>query len=296
MLFDKKERKFNIQTIVLSYDWKPLIIIKDPYEEIYPFWQLLYVSRGSIEVSRDGETQTVKAGEIIFRPPNQKSILICEKNCELYLGIIDFICDAEAMNFFGTHPIALDTAEQKQISDIIKEASAFCKEDNFNASWKEHDPNTLWQDGSLNTLWQDLISSSLESFLIRIYGRMKGIFLSESKLYKSNTHNNISDKVNQINLFLENRRFENITIEEIASIMHDSPNTIMKYYKKEMNESIIDHFLNLKLQTAIHLIRVSKMNFTEISEMLGFSSFNYFSKFFKKRTGMTLTEFSKQLD
>ena len=94
---------------------------------------------------------------------------------------------------------------------------------------------------------------------------------------------------------MEERRFETITIEEIASLMHESPNVLMKYYKKEMKESIMEHFLNLKLQTAIHLIMSNKMNFTEISEILGFSSVNYFSKFFKKRTGMTLTEFSKQI-
>ena len=67
----------------------------------------------------------------------------------------------------------------------------------------------------------------------------------------------------------------------------------MKRYKKEMHEGIMEHFLNLKLQTAIQLILSSNMNFTEISELMGFSSVNYFSKFFKKRTGMTPTEYSK---
>ena len=33
---------------------------------------------------------------------------------------------------------------------------------------------------------------------------------------------------------------------------------------------------------------------TEISELLSFSSVNYFSKFFKKRTGLTPTEYSKE--
>jgi len=277
MLFDKIERKFNIQTIVISQDLKPVFTVQEPYEEIYPFWQLFYVSRGYMQILRDGQTQTVKSGEIILRPPNQKSTMIYEKNCELYLGLIDFICRDEAMKFFGTCPIALNMAEQKQIDDIIKEASAFFK------------------NCDSNTIWPELISSALENFLIRIYGRMKGVFSFEQKNLKHNMQNNISDKVNQINMILEDRRFESVTIEEIASIMHESPRTLMKYYKREMNESIIDHFLDLKLQTAIHLIGVSKMNFTEISEILGFSSVNYFSKFFKKRTGMTLTEFSKQL-
>jgi len=83
-------------------------------------------------------------------------------------------------------------------------------------------------------------------------------------------------------------------LEEIASILSETPNVIMKRYKKEMNESIMEHFLNLKLQTAIQLINTSNMNFTEISELLSFSSVNYFSKFFKKRMGMTPTEYSRE--
>lgn len=253
------------------------MIVQEPYEEMYPFWQLFYVSRGSMQIVREGETQTVKSGQIIFRPPNQKSTMIYEQNCELYLGIIDFICKEEAMKFFGTKPISLDSKEKKLIGELIKDASEFYK------------------DCYSNTLWPELISSALEHFLIRLYGRLQGIFSFESQWNKCNTQNNISQKVNQINLILEKRRFENITIDEIASMMHESPNVLMKYYKKEMKESVIDHFLNLKLQTAIQLITTSNMNFTQISEILGFSSVNYFSKFFKKRTGMTLTEFSKQI-
>jgi AraC-like DNA-binding protein len=61
-----------------------------------------------------------------------------------------------------------------------------------------------------------------------------------------------------------------------------------------MHESIIEHFLNLKLQSAVQLMLSSDMNFSEIAELLSFSSVGYFSKFFKKRTGMTPTEYSKE--
>jgi AraC-like DNA-binding protein len=40
------------------------------------------------------------------------------------------------------------------------------------------------------------------------------------------------------------------------------------------------------------MISNSSATFTDISEKLGFSSLNYFSKLFKKKTGMTLTEYS----
>ena len=277
MLFNKIEKKFNIQTIVVAQNYKPLVAVQKPYEETYPFWQLFCVGRGSMQILRDGACKTIKEGEIILRPPNQKSTMIYPENCELYLGIIDFICDDDTMNFFGTGPVFLERKEQRMIDEIISDATVF------------------YRDCYSNTLWPEFISSSLENFLVRVYGRLSGLFSFETDENKSNTRNNLSAKVNQINRILEERRFGRITIDEIAYIVHDNPNSLMKCYKKEMNESIMDHFLNLKLQTAIQLISTSEMNFTEISELLGFSSVNYFSKFFKKRYGITPTEFSRRI-
>ena len=37
--------------------------------------------------------------------------------------------------------------------------------------------------------------------------------------------------------------------------------------------------------------RENEKNFTQISDELGFSSIHYFSRLFKKKTGMTLTEY-----
>ena len=276
MLFNKIKRTFNIQTIVAACNYRPLTIIKTPYEENYSFWQLFYVSRGQMSILRDGKTETISAGQIILRPPNKTSTMIYPDNCELYMGILDFICTGKAINSFGEHPITLDGKEKQFLGELIKEATQFYKE-------LPDDP-----------LWTELISSGLESFLVRLYGRQKGIFESDGQGEKQNTKNNVSETISRINDILEERRFSSITIDEIAAIVNESPNVIMKQYKKEMNESIMEHFLQLKLHTAITLVLSSEMNFTEISDLLGFSSVNYFSKFFKKRTGMTPTEYSRR--
>ncbi len=277
MLFNKIKKTFNIRTIVAAADYSPLVIHQAPYEEEYSFWQLFYVNKGEMTVQREGKKEIISAGEIVFRPPYKKSTMIYPENCDLYVGILDFICEDKEMNFFGEKPITLDGKEKSLISQLIKEATGFYE--------------NRYSD---TTLWPELISSALENFLIRLYGRMKGVFSSQSGIVKINSHNAVSEMVDRINALLEERRFSNISVEEICSILNESPNIVMKRYKKEMHESIMEHYLNLKLQSAIHLILTSDMNFTEISELLGFSSVNYFSKFFKQRMGITPTEYSKR--
>lgn len=276
MLFNKIKKTFTVRTIVAALDYNPLVVIEPPYEEEYGFWQLFYVTKGQMSILRDGKEEIISAGQVVFRPPAKKSTMIYPQTHELCVGILDFICEDEAMHYFGTGPITLDGREKSFLSHLIKEATEFYDNKNSDIS-----------------LWPELISSGLENFLIRLYGRMQGIFLPQAEDGKINSHNGVSKMVERINALLEERRFSNITIDEIASIFNESPNILMKRYKKEMRKSIMEHYLDLKLQTAVHLILTSDMNFTEISELLGFSSVNYFSKFFKKRMGMTLTEYSK---
>ena len=276
MLFNKIKKTFNVQTVVLALDFRPLLISKPPYEESYPFWQLFYVSRGEMSIERDGVRETVHAGEIIFRPPGKSSTMYYPEGCELYMSLIDFISYDEEMRAFPEHPIPLDSKERQFLSDLIREAAAFYK------------------STPTEPLWQELISSALESFLTRLYGRLTGVFAHETSTAKASTRKSVSETVDRINLILEERRFSTVTVNELARILGESPNVLMKRYRHEMHESIIEHFLELKLQSAIQLMLSSDMNFTEIAELLSFSSVNYFSKFFKKRTGLTPSEYTKE--
>ena len=51
----------------------------------------------------------------------------------------------------------------------------------------------------------------------------------------------------------------------------------------------------MKIDTAKQLIRSEQMNFTQISEKLGYASIHYFSRQFKKVTGMTPSEYASSI-
>ena len=54
---------------------------------------------------------------------------------------------------------------------------------------------------------------------------------------------------------------------------------------------VFGNFNNIKIEKAKEYIRENEKNFTQISDELGFTSIHYFSRLFKKKTGMTLTEY-----
>ena len=51
----------------------------------------------------------------------------------------------------------------------------------------------------------------------------------------------------------------------------------------------------MKIETAKQLIRNEQMNFTQIAETLGYSSIHYFSRQFRKLTGMSPSEYASSI-
>lgn len=275
MIFHKIKKPFTIETVALALNFQPLLISKPPYEEIYPFWQLFYVNRGHMAIERDGVRHTVNAGELLLRPPGCRSTMYYPETGTLYMGLIDFMTEDDTILALGDTPIPLEEKEREQMEALLTEAAGF------------------FRDPPENPLWQSLISSALENLLIRLYGRRTGIFPASGMQAPKDTRKSRSETVERVDLILEERRFSSITVDELAAILGESPNALMKRYRRETRESIIEHFLDLKLETAKQFIATGEMNFTEIAELLGFSSVGYFSKFFKKRTGMTPSEYAK---
>ena len=75
----------------------------------------------------------------------------------------------------------------------------------------------------------------------------------------------------------------------------DIRSQLQKLFLKKSGAGIIEYFSLMKVNAAKQLIRTNKMNFTQISEQLGYTSIHYFSRQFKKVTGMTPSEYASSI-
>lgn len=58
---------------------------------------------------------------------------------------------------------------------------------------------------------------------------------------------------------------------------------------------MIEFFSMMKVDTAKQMIRDHQLNFTQISDKLGYTSIHYFSRQFKKLTTMTPSEYATSI-
>lgn len=88
---------------------------------------------------------------------------------------------------------------------------------------------------------------------------------------------------------------EQLKIEEICSYFSFSRSSLQNLFHKEKGCGPIEYFNSLKIEKAKDMIREGRKNITEISYDLSYCSLQYFSRQFKKFTGMSPKEYETSI-
>jgi len=99
--------------------------------------------------------------------------------------------------------------------------------------------------------------------------------------------------IEKINRYIREHFSENIGRNEIATCINLAPEYVSKLYKKKTGVGIKDYLNEYRIEQAKLLLKNNSLRVSDISEMVGFDSFTYFSTIFKKYTDMTPNEYRK---
>lgn len=84
---------------------------------------------------------------------------------------------------------------------------------------------------------------------------------------------------------------ERIVLQNIADTFGVSPNYLSQLFKKYEQIGISEYISNLKIQKSKDLLKNGNLKIYEVADRLGFESAFYFSKVFKKVTGVSPKDF-----
>jgi AraC-like DNA-binding protein len=106
--------------------------------------------------------------------------------------------------------------------------------------------------------------------------------------YKSLLPVDSDDFVTRINDYIIQNIHTNITLRQLAEIVHLHPNYFTQYFRKHFNTSPIVHVYLMRLDRANQLlIHAPDKSIKEVAQEVGFNDYRYFSRLFKKRYGIT---------
>lgn len=91
--------------------------------------------------------------------------------------------------------------------------------------------------------------------------------------------------------YIKKNYMKKVTLEDTAAFVFLSPAYFSRVFKEEMNENFNTYVNMIRVEAARKLLLNEKIPLVEIASMIGFEGQSYFSKVFKKMTGVTPGKF-----
>lgn len=142
-------------------------------------------------------------------------------------------------------------------------------------------------------VWENAFKGNLTNVTLIASGL---VFLTLPNLqlptYKNQTKNKTELKVeNIINIIKDNYCESSFNLEKLARLLFYNKKYLSDLFKKKFNVTFTAYLTELRLNNAINLINSGFTSIKEIAQLSGFSDALYFSKIFKKNTGLPPIKF-----
>ena len=153
--------------------------------------------------------------------------------------------------------------------------------------------------GAVDYIVKPMEESDLESVLVRIEEKLtaRGCGKETLKLLEQIIPEKeaVSDTlIIHLGQYLEVNMHHNLTIEEIADALGMNKDYLGKQIKNKTGLSFRTLYNRLKIEYAKPLIKSGQYKVYEISELLGYSSPDYFTQLFKNEVKMTPAEYKNE--
>ena len=232
-----------------------------------------YVVSGSVKVSTAGQTQTFRKGEGFFINTN---VLTAMENLE------DCLLDSHLFHpvFLGGHfksvfetkylnpvlqnktldllPLRGDTPESRQLLSCLRQL----------ARLQSHKDTEFQTRSVLGEAWLLLLRE-----------------LEHAHLQAAPAKN--QDRLLTMLSFIQEHFAEKLTLEEIADSAAVSTRECLRCFRSAIDRSPIEYLTDYRLQMARKLLETTDLPVTEIALRTGFGSSSYFTKMFRRTSGIT---------
>lgn len=123
---------------------------------------------------------------------------------------------------------------------------------------------------------------------------MKNMFKSYCKLVKTHSLKDYSPPVQRVLACISSNLNANLRLNALAKLQNISPAYLSTLFKKELGVTLTSYVNSVRVEHAIQLLKNTHLQVQTIAAHCGMPDVQYFSKIFKKQTGVTPKEFREK--
>jgi YesN/AraC family two-component response regulator len=226
----------------------------------HDYYESEYIKSGSITYQYNGNSYTLSAGSAYLVTPSDYHNIIAYE-AELYNIAFndaqisrDFL--EKIISYHGETVVQLNRSEQNSIEQLL------------GLLLQEYERNDEFSEYAMHHL--------LEAVLVYFVRA-----LPDQKVSTKNHSNAVMQAVSYIHLHFK----EKLTLREVATAIHLTPNYLGEIFKAEMGLSFSAYLMQTRLVFARSLLQNGRCTVTQAAFASGFNSPAYFSERFKKEYG-----------
>lgn len=221
----------------------------------YPFFSFAFLIEGEVLVELDGKNTLIGPGQLMLVPENKTIFIHYYKDCVGYDGYfhIDFLKDASYPALRSQQP----TIQSFWFDDAVFIAALMKR---------------------MLTAFEDKDLAFLQSAMDLILGQIR----------PGGHAAVIPEKFLQL---VFNKDQAPLTVSEYADMMHVTANYLNKNVKTHTHRTAMEWVEIARLNQAKKLLKDPTVPIVEIAARCGLADQSYFARFFKKKTGLTPTQY-----
>ncbi len=228
---------------------------------------LMYCVDGAGELEADGFKDEIGAGDFILLPPGVSHHYAARKDSPWSLFWCHF--RGEQANAFYQH-IGFSAGQPviKNLNDIL-----------------------------LINSFRSLMSIASSGYGLTVFlhaaNQLRQIMTLAERLRRRSMRRQQVDSIDEVRRYMRENLHRRVTLDELARVGRVSKFHFNRKYKELTGYAPLQHFIHLKVEQACLLLDSSSLNISEIAFRLGYDDPLYFSRVFRKVTGLAPSQYRR---
>jgi len=284
---ENNELKQLMQTFVLKFEQRvcsPISIVLSQHSFSMESLQMAYVQTISMLMTRKYESKSVIIDGALSRDKSAENISLNQINEEIE----------------KTFRIYLKTKNKHALKKSVK---YLLKKNNLTyleVKQTVKKMTNLLLDMAMETVaaenLEEITNQSIEYLdiakVIEALNEMIDLTIGSSEVKGDVTMQGI---VRQIAEYIDKNFFEELTLAKLAKRYAVESSYLSKMFKQEIGDNLMIYIAKIRISKAMEYIREERSGLTEIAFLVGYDSYSYFNRVFRKITGKSPREYKAEV-
>ncbi|MBS5584915.1 MAG: helix-turn-helix transcriptional regulator [Clostridiales bacterium] len=246
--------------------------------ESHPFWEMVYVGDGAVDIGADERKIMLTQGDVIFHKPGEFHSIWANYAHAPSIVVITFACDSPGMRFFENRTMRVLPQHRAIVQAILREAR-----ETFGGALDTS--KKIVNEAHVGGV--QMLILLLEALLIALLRYRDAGEQAEEAVERHEEWKALDEAVKYMRAHLQGE----VRFADVCRHTGMGATALKQLFRRQTGVSPMAYYEQLRMGEARRLLSDVGLNVAQTAETLGFSSPSYFSSRFHRVTGMSPTAY-----